>query len=278
MEPLHGGRIETTAAVADPDVHETYECTALSARLIEPLDPPLGLAEVLPQTFPIAFGSDGGDDASAIRTFPKTDVEGNGGRCHPVAELLGGEAPEAAVSGYGRQREPESEAIGQEQVTASTAELAPEESVAVKNVANERLRGHDVDVGRVEHAAGQPPAAPLDQTFQTLVFLGVVLLHQHVAEGPFEAHYEEGVVLEKREVLLESRRHEVANRVLNRPAPLRIQVHGGDHVQGPLAVGSRRIVSWGVSHRSPDPEETQWTPTVWIRRPPRRGLAVTIHL
>ena len=153
------------------------------------------------------------------------------------AELLRREADQPAVRGQRRQRIAEAEAVGQEDVGRTHAELALVELLSEQDVADERLgRGHVRVVG-IPRSARDMPLAAGDVPLHPFVLQGIVLLHPFVLHGAFEAEAVVGEPLHEVEILEERAGDVLADGGLHVPVPLRVEVRIA-HQVGLVGLGS----------------------------------------
>ena len=141
------------------------------------------------------------------------------------------------MSRDGRKAPREAEAIGQEEVHAATAELGLEIAVSVENVSNQRLGRRKVGVGRVEHGAGGTPASLPHQSKELLELFGVVLLHELVTKGAFEAQNVAGRRPHALEIVEQRPPEKVADRGLDGPSPLGVEMRCSNHIEPRLSGG-----------------------------------------
>ena len=140
------------------------------------------------------------------------------------AQLLGRETDQAAVGRQRRQRVPEPEAVGQEDVGRTHAELALVELLSLQDVADERLGRRHVGVVGIPRRAADVPAPLVDILLQTGVVQRIVLLHPSVDDAALEIELVIGIPLQHPEVLEEDARNVFPDGVGQVPVPLGVEM------------------------------------------------------
>lgn len=87
-QPVHRRLVQSAATVPDPHILQTHRRSRFATGALDPFHPTRGPAQILAQTLAVTLGPKSGDDLRAVRSAPDPDLEGDLGRCHPIAELL----------------------------------------------------------------------------------------------------------------------------------------------------------------------------------------------
>src|SRR3569623_541160 len=129
------------------------------------------------------------------------------------------------------QRRRKSEAVGKHVFCAGSAKIAPEEFLAIKNLANNRFGRRIVDVVLFHGRASDEPSACSHVLLDFLIVGWVVLLYKAIAVGPAEVKNEVRILLKKREIVSHGSRKIFTNDCWILPPPLGIQMCIGNNVQ-----------------------------------------------
>ncbi|OQA63335.1 MAG: hypothetical protein BWY37_02204 [Firmicutes bacterium ADurb.Bin262] len=159
-----------------------------------------------------------GENVVAVDAVPLAQVEGNAVGAAPL-QLACREADEVGVARNTRQRKAETEAVGDENILGSHAELTLEKAVAVENIPEQRLGRGGVDIAVLIAAARGHPAPLRDIFAQLFIQFGVILLHQFIAVGALEVEDILGVFFKQGEVGFERVRNILAYGRFQIPQP-----------------------------------------------------------
>src|ERR1051325_8713433 len=183
------------------------------------------------------------DYAAAVRSLPVTDVERNAARClldrawttgvrrGIPRELLCRESLDAGVREYARQRSRKTKTVGQHVLRARLAKLTLKETIAVKDLAKDRLRGRNVHVALFHRRARRKPATRGDVLLHTCVIRRPVFLHHAITIRAAEVEDVVRILLEEREVVVHRLRQVFVDDARILPAPLRVEMRVTDDVE-----------------------------------------------
>src|SRR2546426_12741609 len=140
------------------------------------------------------------------------------------------------MHGDGGQSESEAETIGQVYILTHFAKLLTKETLAVQRLPHQRFRRWHVHVHRIDPRARKSPTSAGNVLLHSGPSLRVILLEPHVVDGAFVVESIVRILFEAFEVFEKGVRHKLANRVLHRPIPLRVEMRSRYYIEPRLRI------------------------------------------